>query len=434
MSNRMIVCLIFAIFLSTTFANDLRTTKPLFKDFMGLCVHTVMFKPDLYRPVCHHVRDYHGMNWDLGDDTDFWPTFPMARNQVNWQAMYGDWVNKGYVIDASIMFGDTPYAKWKNPTRDAETYGIAFARYFGPSNRNLVKAMEIGNEPGLYSDEEYRTIFESMAKGIRLGDPNMLIVTCAADPCESERYAKSVACVQGLEDLYDVINIHTYAQVEGWPTWKRSFPEDPNLDYLKKIERTMAWRDKHAPLKNIWITEFGWDCTTQPTPKEGDFKDWQGSTDLQQAQYLVRSWLIFSGMDIERAYMYWFDDKDLPQVHGASGLTRNYEPKPSYYAVSHLYATLGDYRYTRHFKVGPALVYEYNHDLHANKKIQAVWLPTGSNQTDSINLPLNGAAVDRIERMPLTAEAAQTVSPTISNDRLTLPCSEFVTYVFLREK
>jgi len=57
--------------------------KPLFRDFMGLCVHTVMFKPDLYKPICRLVRDYHGFEWDVGDDSSYAPKFPLARNGVD---------------------------------------------------------------------------------------------------------------------------------------------------------------------------------------------------------------------------------------------------------------------------------------------------------------------------------------------------------------
>ena len=406
--------------------------KPLMKDLMGICVHTVQFKPDLYKPICVHVRDYHGLNWDLGEDTDFWPTFPVARNQVNWETLYGGWTANGYIINASIMFGDLPFERWKNAARDAHTYGFAFSRYFGPSHKNLVSAMEIGNEPGKYSDAEYRTIFEHMARGIRLGDPNMTIVTCAADPVESERYAKALTCVAGLEDLYDVINIHSYAQVEGWPTWQRSFPEDPQLDYFKKIERTIQWRNIHAPDKDIWVTEFGWDSCTRPAPPAGDFKDWVGNTDLEQAQYLVRSWLLFSGMDIERAYMFWFNDTDKPQVHGSSGLTRDYQPKPSFYAVSHLYATLGDFRFSRRMTLDTALVYEFAQDA-SRQKILAVWLPSGSGLTRTIRIPLAGQNVSRIERMPVNEKTAPVVPVKVRDKELILPCSESVTYVFLQD-
>ena len=38
--------------------------RPLMRDFIGLCGHTVQFKPDLYAPVTRMVRDYHPIDWD----------------------------------------------------------------------------------------------------------------------------------------------------------------------------------------------------------------------------------------------------------------------------------------------------------------------------------------------------------------------------------
>src|SRR4051794_11268686 len=42
-----------------------KKVKPLFRDFMGLNVHSVVFKPDVYKPVCRLLRDYHPVVWDL---------------------------------------------------------------------------------------------------------------------------------------------------------------------------------------------------------------------------------------------------------------------------------------------------------------------------------------------------------------------------------
>ncbi len=123
---------------------------------------------------------------------------------------------------------------------------------------NLVAAAEIGNEPGHYDDESYRSLFEHMAGGLRQGDPKLKVGTCALTLGESGKYAKSVKCVQGLEKLYDFLNIHTYAEVEGYPTWRRSYPEDPKIDYLRRVDQLIAWRDQHAPGKEIRVTEFGW--------------------------------------------------------------------------------------------------------------------------------------------------------------------------------
>ena len=119
-----------------------------------------------------------------------------------------------------------------------------------------------------------------------------------------------------------------------------SYPEDPDIAYLKEVRSVIAWRNEHAPGKQVWLTEFGYDSSTHPPAKDGPWKDWQGVTDEQQAQYIVRCFLVLSALDLDRANLYFFNDKDEAQLHGASGITRNFKPKPSYYAMSQLYRDL----------------------------------------------------------------------------------------------
>ena len=89
--------------------------------------------------------------------------------------------------------------------------------------------------------------------------------------------------------------------MEGYPTWRRSYPEDPKIDYLRRVEQLIAWRDQHAPGKEIRVTEFGWDASTKPAPATGTFSKWVGSTETEQAQYLVRSFLLFSKLDVTQS-------------------------------------------------------------------------------------------------------------------------------------
>jgi hypothetical protein len=405
----------------------IKPDKPLFREFMGLNGHTIQFKPELYAPVCRAVRDYHPMEWDTGADTSFMPPFPLARNGVDWEKVYGAWKASGYETDVCIMFNDRPAKAWKDLARDPAAYGRAFAKAFGPSSsRKLVKSVEVGNEPGEYDDESYRTVFKNMAHGLREGDPKLKIGTCALTTGKSEKYAKSVACIQGLEGLCDFLNIHTYAELEGYPTWRRSYPEDPKLDYLRRVERLIAWRDQHAPGKEVRITEFGWDASTKPAPTTGTFSKWVGSSEQEQAQYLVRSFLVFSKYDVARAYIFFFDDKDEPQIHGSSGLTRNGRPKPAFYAVAHLRRTLGDYRFHRVLRETQdnGFVYEFIHGDNPKRRIWAVWSATGSGQRRPIQLKTEGMKLVEVTRMPLTEKEAPKEHPFFLAETVTVECTE----------
>ena len=431
------VCLVLTLIVaqSSISESNMPHMKPIFAEFMGVCGHTIQFKPELYAATCRLVRDYHSFSWDVGEETDYWPQFPFARNRVNWDNVYGKWKEAGYDTDVSLMFANTPAERWIDMPRDAFAYGFSFARVFGPSSRRAsVVTVEIGNEPGHYDDTTYRTLFENTARGVRMADPAMKIATCAVTVGESGRYAKSVDCFDGLEDLYDIVNIHVYAQVEPWPTWLRSFPEDPNIDYLDVMQDVILWRDEHVPDKPIWLTEFGWDASTKPAPAEGTFSRWVGATDTQQAQYLVRSFLVTSELAIDRAYIFFFNDSDEPQVHGSSGLTRNFEPKTAFHAVAHLYRTLGDYRFSRVLeeRVGDLYVYEFVHGQDASHHVWAIWSPTGKERVAQAELPLDGYQYLGATQMPLTAEGVTEVKVTSSDSHLSVEYGESPIFVQLQ--
>lgn len=411
--------------------------RPTMGEFMGINGHTVQFKPELYSKVCRKARDYHPIEWDLGKDSDFKTTFPEARNRVNWNLVYGSWQKHGFENNVSLMESGFTVEQWKDIPRDAHAYGLAFAKAFGPSSAaKVVASAEIFNEPGKYPDEKYRLLFEAMAKGLREGDPRIKIATCNIIVGKSGGYEKSVDCVKGLEALYDILNIHVYSLAEGWPTWKRSYPEDTAVPYVKPVTDLIAWRDANAKGKEIWITEFGWDASTQPNKTTGDFAKWKGNvSDEKQAQYIVRSFLIFSALAVDRAYMYFFDDKDEPSFHAASGLTRNFQPKPSFHAMAHLYRSLGDYRLQKVVtdKPGELLAYQYVHGTDAKKKVLVAWSPTGAGRKAAAELPLGAGTLVRAERMPLAAGDVAPVEVPVKAGVAAIAVEESPLYLWIQE-
>jgi hypothetical protein len=411
--------------------------RPVMGEFMGVNGHTIQFKPELYSKVCRKARDYHPIEWDLGKDSDFVTQFPFARNRVNWNTVYGSWLKHGYETNVSLMESNFPVELWKDLPRHAHAYGLAFAKSFGPSSAvKLVASAEIFNEPGKYPDDKYRELFEAMAKGLREGDPKLKIATCNIIVGKSGGYEKSVDCVKGLEALYDILNIHTYAMVNGWPEWKRSYPEDPTITYLKGIEDLIVWRNEHAKGKEIWITEFGWDASSKPNLTTGDAAKWKGNvTDTQQARYIVRSFLVFSAMDVTRAYQYFFNDSDEPSFHAASGLTRNFQPKPSFHAMAHLYRSLNEYRLARVVtkKPGELYAFEYVHAASPKRKVLVAWSPTGAERAVTVDLPLGKAKLVRAERMALAAGDVPAIDIPVKAGVASAPVDESPLFLWLEE-
>ncbi len=378
--------------------------KPVLSDFIGLNVHTVLFKPDLYKPVARLLRNYHPASWDLGDNPRNPTPFPKAQNGVDWKDLYGSWIQAGYEVDATVMFEELAPDKWKDPERDAYAYGFSLARWFGPSSPfPYLSSVEIGNEPGLFDDALYARIFRAMAQGIRKADPSLKIATCAATAGASHRYAKTLRIFEDSKDLVDVVTVHTYPMLEEYPTWRRSHPEDERLRYLKDVHSAIEWRDRHLPDRPLWVTEFGYDASTAQPKPDGDFAKWVDVSDEEQARFIVRSFLLFASMDVQRAYLYWFNDEDLPELHGSSGLTRKYSPKPAFHAVAHLMATLGEFRFAR--KVAERredlFVFEFENAKDPGRMAWVAWCPTGSGKTSRSKLPTPPGRVESVQTMPL---------------------------------
>ncbi|HEY9259312.1 hypothetical protein, partial [Chitinophaga sp.] len=288
----------------------------------------------------------------------------------------------------------------------------------------LSTSFEIDNEPGNRFDPQlFKTLFTKMATGIRDGDPTLKIATPAVVAGKGDNYSQGLNNFYGDKDilpLYDIINLHTYATMEKTFTnnnsWQRSFPEDKSLQYLKVIDEAITWRNQHAPGKEVWITEFGYDaCTAAAMKKRKDWAlklDWQGASDLQQAQYLVRSFLVFAARDVQRAYLYFYNDEDEASFHAASGLTRNFNPKQSFWAVKQLYHTLGDYRFRRivQKKEGELYVFEFEHSSDPQSLIWVAWSPTGATTQykDSYQPHTTTTTLDKMPGQPLSITAMAT--------------------------
>ena len=413
-----------ALLCAPQFVHAAEKQRPLLRDFIGLCGHTVQFKPELYAQVTRLVRDYHPMKWDFGEDTSYATKFPFARNGVDWSKVYGSWQKAGYRAHASLMFDDLDAAAWKDLPRDAAAYGRAFGTAFG----TMLEAVEIGNEPGKYDDATYRKLFEAMARGLRETAPKMRIATCAANLGTSGRYSKSVDCFAGLESLYDIVNIHNYAEIEGWPTWRRSYAEDPKINFLKDIRSVLTWRNEHAPDKEVWLTEFGWDATTKPAPTSGDFAKWVGSTETQQAQWTVRGFIVLAALGVDRAYLYFFNDDDTPHVHGSSGLTRNFKPKPAFHALAHLQRTLGDFRFEKIIREdADGYAYQFVND--AGQRALVAWKAEAP--AAPLRVELGGRRIIRAERTPLTADPAENVTVPIAAGAAIMEASELPVFLLL---
>ena len=139
---------------------------------------------------------------------------------------------------------------------------------------------------------------------------------------------------------------------------------------------------------------------------------------------------MLAALGVDRAYLYFFNDDDTPHLHGSSGLTRNFVPKPSFHAVAHLQQTLGNFRYSKTIREGAdGSVYEFTND--AKERIWVVWKPAAPSA--KLMLPLDGARIAKAVRTPLIAGDAERVEVAVFDGRAEIEAGETPLFLWLSE-
>ena len=284
--------------------------------------------PWLYNEVASHARNYHNLDWDVTDpDND--PQYQrmangigtQAKHWLNWDQEYTVWKNASLIIDASIQFTNKTFSQsvWNNPEQAAYNYGHAFAQHFGPGGKDLIAAMEVGNEPWDYDASFYATVLKGMSAGARHGDPQIKILPGAfqADDKHSTGNYIGTRVQEEVASDIDAINFHTYSYFnsnQGVRTG--TFPEHKESTF-NSLRNIIRWRDTNMPNKPIWVTEWGWDAS-------GCGEDCvvpECVDETAQAVYGLRGLLILARHNIEKATWYFYANSNCNTLYCRSGLT-----------------------------------------------------------------------------------------------------------------
>ena len=335
----------------------------LMRDFMGLNVHTVQFKPELYAPVCRLLRDYHPIEWDFGDDTSRADDLPDGR-QPRGLGPAVRLVGQGRLRRRRLRDVRQPAAGRSGrtpPATPAPTARPSPASSAPRGGKGWSRPSKSATSRPSTTRPQYRTIFENMARGLRAGDPKLTIATCAVMTGKTDQWSKPLSAVAGPGRPVRRAE-HPQLPVQGQVADVAAVVPGGPVDPVPQVDRRPGPLARRARAGQAGLAHrVRLRQRHQAAPADGPWKQWVGVSDEQQARYIVRSFLVLSATDLDRAYLYFFNDKDEPQLHGASGITRNFKPKPSFYAMAHLYRTLGDYRFARAVakKEGELYCFEY---------------------------------------------------------------------------
>ena len=305
-----------------------------------------------------NARNYHNIHWDT-PDPDSIPTYtPQDDGQIylrwtNWTREYTDWITKGFTVDATYTFDRFQESAWDAPYNSAYALGQAFGSRFGPANGNLIRTVEVGNEPWSYSDSTYAQILLGMAKGIKDQDPHLKVLPCALQAISPvvgntgavKNYIGG-KLPEAAAPYLDGINLHLYSYIRNEQGVRLAVhPEHPDSE-MRDLFNGLRFRDQNMPGKEVHVTEWGWDAssTNEIAPNS------EAVSPLSQAVYALRGLFWLSRMGVDRAHWYFYSnvpvpDGQTPLNYGRSGLTESllfqFKEKRSFYAAESMLLKMG---------------------------------------------------------------------------------------------
>jgi hypothetical protein len=196
-------------------------------------------------------------------------------------------------------------------------------------------------------------------------------------------------------DSFDVLSIH--------PWLIDHAPDDPSLINRRerfdvtipgRIALAKAWIAARGGGKPLWITELGWStCGGSCAPQFAKSED-------QQADYMVRSFVLAAAAGVEHVSYFQLEDKfgGAQQPWGPAAIVRDdLSPKLAYTAYGVMVAQLQFARYSGPGPLHrPGLLADYRFDLGDGGTLDVLWAPTGTQAADfPLTAGLSAALVDR---------------------------------------
>lgn len=220
-------------------------------------------------------------------------------------------------------------------------------------------------------------------KGIKNADPTAkLVMSGIAIPSVDYLKAMQFWFEHNRKDhrfVFDVLTVHHYCNAGGGQAvmTKGISPEQDDLRGV--MQRITDFRNRHAPDKEVWMTEFGWD--TNPVTKQA------APTPEIQGQWLVRAFLACLAGGMDRVAMFMLKDVKTNGTtqfdnSGLIGATGDPTVKPSWYYVYTLREQLDGLVFQGETKTGNSkvMVYRFKNPK-TGEGIYAVWCPTSDGTT-----------------------------------------------------
>lgn len=396
--------------------------------------------PDMFDTISGFARNYHFMDWDVGDPDSIPVYTDMATNGthygfewLDWDREYEQWIARGVDPHACIMFSHAfGPSSWDSLNfSSAYHYGYEFAKYFGPTQGNgNIEKIEIGNEPWFYDSTDYRLILHNMAKGIKDADPAMEVFPCALQAHDKVSEQSIIGLknyigtrITPADTAYiDGVNIHAYCwAIDSTGERISVAPENPVSEF-RSITNMIKWRDDNMPGKKVIVSEWGYDIDS---PEEPCIHS-ECVSERAGAVYTARASLILQRWDVDEATIFWFANSvDTSTTFNRSGIINsvdtNFIKKNVFDAMTTLVDSLGQSYFLDTIQEDDdAYIYLYADSLGQASHIVA-WRPDDGDDTQDMDalwyspdyVPLHATRVIG-EQVGGTSVA----TPTYSNDTM----------------
>ena len=445
--------------------------------------------------VAGFIREYHNWDWDEGNGMEGYAGYP--NHQLAWAPSWVDhWdfdvyyksVKEHQIEVAPCLQGSAAYVRGRlsrdaKPTRSIKiepknfkahaSYFYQFAARYGStssekatlklrgdqaqiSGLGYVDYLENWNEPDKWwrGREGYFTPFEFAAMcsadydghegalgkniGLKNADSSLKMVMGGLAEINLHylngmRLWSDYNRKNGLPA--DVLNVHHYSNNGGGQSGKATHAISPEEDHLKeKLQALVNWRNTYYPEKEVWLSEFGYDCNPKSAQGMPAIKGF--TAEQVQGMWLVRSFLEIMASGIDRAAVFMFRDVNAsnPNKYNSSGLTaekyNQHEPKTSYFMLAQFKYILGEYAFEKELDVKKEDVKFYQFRSGENKAF-VLWCSTSTGATQSFKLKLDSDKNYMVYRLSAQGLQSAGVPLELSKGSATLHLSEIP--VFIKE-
>jgi hypothetical protein len=312
-----------------------------------------------------------------------------------------------------------PDYTWKSPLWPAANY----AKYCNAAHDGF----------GVETNDEYPLL------GIKSVDPNAQHVMAGLASADTV-YVNNVLNASGGRVPFDVLNVHWYCSDHT----NAYSPENEKYGYEKAYQNFFKWKNRVLPDIPVWMTEFGWDTYINSTNQHS----YTYAPPLQQANYIMRSYLVLLNLGFEKAFLFMDTDSNSKNLlqYSSSGLLTDkaslYSRKTSWYYMVTMQNLLGKSEYvkTNSFKElnGSDEIYcmEFQNPENLDKTY-AMWTrKTGSKTDDGSQTTYELSMDSKPNRvytvLPVDKDLdGDTIVPAISEDKVTLTLSETPQFVVI---